>query len=195
MTNSRTVSFVTHSRKHFETRKRAKHCCVLVSQNNSSSGDAPEGSKLSDVVRGNTRPNSVRATAASSGSTSTPQVVATAAAPACVADPSSVPQTPSSSAVTQLTAVSAVVSPVAKETEVSANGNLPSHPVNSASASATAVDSSVNTSRSVWWLGVGNIWPAWFDYLFRPCFSFFSMGRAYGFMIFVVIMILMAWWG
>ena len=149
------------------------HCCYVflyrlfltVLQNNSSSSDAPEGNKLSDVVKGTARPHTrfeekVKATPAPPSAVAATPVAAAASAPAAapVSNADSAPasqMTSTTNTATPLTAaavVSAVAaSPVAKETEVSASPSPASH--TTAPASATAVEPSAHPSKSVGLLG------------------------------------------
>ncbi|XP_076453233.1 uncharacterized protein LOC143288523 isoform X2 [Babylonia areolata] len=124
------------------------------SSNNSSSGDAPEGSKLSDVVKGTTRPNNSRsedrvAKASPNLSVASTPALATVSAPGPipVTDMVTCPVVTSPVAVSPLVAGAAASPAVVKEVEVAANGNH-SHPVHPASTSATAVDSSAHTSKT-----------------------------------------------
>lgn len=132
-----------------------------VFQNNSSSSDAPEGNKLSDVVKGTARPHTrfeekVKATPAPPSAVAATPVAVAASAPAAapVSNADSAPasqMTSTTNTATPLTAaavVSAVAaSPVAKETEVSASPSPASH--TTAPASATAVEPSAHPSKSV----------------------------------------------
>ena len=133
---------------------------LFVFQNNSSSSDAPEGNKLSDVVKGTARPHTrfeekVKATPAPSSTVAATPAAAAASAPAAtpvsMADSTPTTQMTNTNTATPLTAaavVSAVASsPVAKETEVSASPSPASY--SNTPASATAVEPSAHPSKSV----------------------------------------------
>ncbi|XP_070187189.1 la-related protein 4-like isoform X2 [Littorina saxatilis] len=127
------------------------------STNNSSSSDAPEGNKLSDVVKGTARPHSrleekpKPALAPSGTPTASPLSAAAStpvAAPVSVADSTPTSQlTGSNTTMTAAAVVSAVGSPsMPKETEASSSPSAASH--NAAPASATAVEPSAHPSKT-----------------------------------------------
>ncbi|KAL8618798.1 hypothetical protein ACOMHN_000226 [Nucella lapillus] len=143
---------------HFELEPRDFPSLRHGSSDNSSSGSAPEGSKLSDklsdVVKGTTRPNTSRLEdKVKASSTPAPAVVTTAtvstpgqATPTDTATDTAPAATSTAAATTTLTASTPAVAKDTEATATAANGNHTAHV--HASTSATAVESSAHTSKT-----------------------------------------------